>query len=343
MAGILFPRLISGFVETLERSSASVIRIDPVTKQRPSRMRVTTPDRSNDYVVFLWTITPGGPSPPRPAGEMRIQITNVTGFPLLAGVRTIVGGYSVDHNVYAFWDARRHVFFTQGSPSLQVDQRTLEDASHRGVATQLRPTREGQEVVVVVAPDSLLWYVQQGEPLHNAEGIAAGVAELVTATPEVEREFLDADTTEAGAARRYDLVQIMRAYREARFRPEVLRAYGYRCAICQTALKLVDAAHIIPVAHQGSTDEVDNGLALCRLHHAAYDNSLLGVRSDLSIVTNPAMVMKLQSLRLIAGWEEFRARLPHSITPPSHPDNRPRPEYLVTGLRARRWADDLIG
>ncbi len=148
--------------------------------------------------------------------------------------------------------------------------------------------------------------------------------------------------TEAGAARRYDLVQIMRAYREARFRPEVLRAYSYRFAICQTALKLVDAAHIVPVAQSGS-DEVNNGLALCRLHHAAYDNALLGVRSDLTIITNPAMTSKLRDLQLISGWEEFRNRLPPSITVPVLPDLRPRPDYLSSGLRARRWAEAHIG
>ncbi len=118
-------------------------------------------------------------------------MTNVTGLPLVAGVRTMVGGWSAEHNVYAFWDARRHVTFRQGSPSLQVDDSTLENASHLGIATQLRPTREGREVVVAVSPDSLLWYVQQGEPIHNTEGVAAAVPDLVAATPEVEREFLE--------------------------------------------------------------------------------------------------------------------------------------------------------
>jgi putative restriction endonuclease len=42
-------------------------------------------------------------------------------------------------------------------------------------------------------------------------------------------------------------------------------------------LKLPDAAHIVPVTFPDSTDEVTNGLGLCRLHHGAYDNGLLGV------------------------------------------------------------------
>lgn len=347
MAGIRFTRLVANFADTLERLGGTVI-VGSKIDHRPARMRVSTADTARLCDVYLWTIKPDAPSPPRPPDSFKVQFENpeshpLTGFPLLPGIRTIVGGWSVEHGVYAFWDARRHVRFGR-SPNCQVKGRTLTAAYHKGIATQIRETAEGQEVVVALKPDSLLWYVMEGEPLHNTgEDIVATVEDLVAASVETEREFLDADHTEAGAARRYDLVQIMRAFREARFRPEVLRAYSYRCTVCQTALKLVDAAHIIPVAHLGSTEGVDNGLALCRLHHAAYDNALLGVRSDLSIITNPALVTKLRALGLIAGWEEFRDRLPPSITPPTHPDNRPRPQNLITGLRARQWADDLIG
>lgn len=278
----------------------------------------------------------------RPAHERRIQITNVPRLPLEPGIRTLLGGWSEEFGVYAFWDARRHIHFSQTSPSLQVDAGVLETAGTVGIATQLRPTREGREVVVAVAPGSLLWYVQYGLPLHNAESDADHVVALAGASPEEEREFLDSSGSEVEAARRYDLVETMCAYREAKFRPAVLQAYSYRCAVCNCDLKLVDAAHIVPVSHPQSNDEVTNGLALCRIHHGAYDNALLGVQSDYRVVVNPSVVLRLHELQLDVGLDAFKRNLPERIRVPSSIEARPIKESLVLGLQTRRWPTALI-
>ena len=134
----------------------------------------------------------------------------------------------------------------------------------------------------------------------------------------------------------------MRAYRDAKFRPAVLRAYGYKCAVCECALKLVDAAHIVSVSYPQSTDEVTNGLALCRLHHGAFDNALLGVQSDYKVITNSDAEGRLRELRLDMGLREFKSRLPESIALPISLEMRPVPENLRLGLRARRWPAGLI-
>jgi len=343
MAGIRFSQLVDAFVATLERSSATVIRQQATDTIRPARLRVITGNKTTDCIVFLWTITPGGGGPDvRPANERRIQLTNVGGIPLEPGCRTLLGGWSEEFGVYAFWDARRHVRFSTHSPSLQVTSETLETASRVGIATYLRPAATGQEVVVAAAADSLLWYVENGLPLHNAEEDAPAAVDLAEAGPEEERNFLDESQTDIQAARRYDLVQTMRAYRDSQFRPAVLRAYAYRCTVCGCALKLVDAAHIVPVSYPDSTDEVTNGLAFCRLHHGAYDNGLLGVRSDYRVIVNPENESRLAELRLATGLEEFKARLPERITPPAVIETRPTPQRLIIGLRARRWPDNLV-
>jgi len=343
VAGMRFSRLLDDFIATLERSSATVIPTQHRDRRRPARIRVTTGEGVTDCIVFLWTITPGGGGPGvRPENERRIQMTNVSGIPLQPGRRTLLGGWSKEHCVYAFWDPRRHVRFSRKSPSLQVASETLEIASSVGIATYLRPTQQGVEVVVGVSPDSLLWYVQHGLPLHNAQGDALAVVDLARTTPEEERAFLDESENESQAARRYDLVQTMRAYRDAQFKPAVLRAYRNCCAVCGCALKLVDAAHIIPVSHPQSTDDVTNGVALCRLHHGAYDNALLGVQSDYRIVTNYEAESRLADLCLNMGLEDFRAALPERIRIPTHPEVRPSPTSLALGLRARSWPENLI-
>jgi putative restriction endonuclease len=43
---------------------------------------------------------------------------------------------------------------------------------------------------------------------------------------------------------------------------------------------LLDAAHIIPDNLPESEPTVNNGLALCKLHHAAFDSFMLGVTPD---------------------------------------------------------------
>jgi putative restriction endonuclease len=341
VAGIRFYSLVNRFVDAIERGSATVIRTRPRDEERPARLRVITSQRT-DCILFLWTITPGGGGVGvRPADERRIQITNVSRMPLEPGVRTLLGGWSEENDVYVFWDARRHIQFGS-SPSLQVNVNTLEAAARVGIATQLRPTDQGQEVVVAVSASSLLWYVENGSPLHNAEDDAPSVTDLAEATFEEEREFLDSATTEQESARRYDLVETMRAYRDSKFKPAVLQAYSYRCAVCDCDLKLVDAAHIVPVSHPSSTDDITNGLALCRLHHGAFDNALLGIQSDYRIVINSERAMRLQELRLATGLEVFQSRLPERIRVPASIEARPTPELLRLGLELRQWPARLI-
>jgi putative restriction endonuclease len=68
------------------------------------------------------------------------------------------------------------------------------------------------------------------------------------------------------------------------FRERVLRAYQRRCAICRLRhVQLLDAAHIIPDVDIGGEPLVRNGLSLCKLHHAAFDAHIVGVKPDFVI------------------------------------------------------------
>ena len=70
--------------------------------------------------------------------------------------------------------------------------------------------------------------------------------------------------------------------RDPAFRDEVLREYQRRCAVCDFDVRLgneligLEAAHIKWHA-AGGPDEVANGLALCGLHHKAFDRGALGL------------------------------------------------------------------
>ena len=334
-----FPLLVDRFVNDLERLGAAVT-VASVT-QKPARIRVVANDRVTDCLLFLWNITPGGgSSDSRPASERRVQVTAADRFTLEAGRRTIIGGWSEETGAWGFWDVMRHAQFSRKSPSLQMNVATLDRGFNDGVATQAK--QRSPEIVVSVSPAFLLWYVQDGAVLHNSGPDALEIPTLLEAEPESEQAFLNASVDEAQAHRRYRLVETMQAVRDARFRPAVLRAYSNQCAICPISLNLVDAAHIVPVSRPRSTDDVTNGIALCRLHHAAYDSGLLGVQSDHSILINPRMVERLEAIGFLHGLPEFRGLLRQKIRVPREPEVRPLAENLRLGMVERNWPADLI-
>ena len=76
--------------------------------------------------------------------------------------------------------------------------------------------------------------------------------------------------------------------RDPEFRNRVLRAYEYRCAVCEFDVRLgnttigLDAAHIR--WHQaGGPDIENNGLSLCVLHHKLFDRGAFTLTDQLEI------------------------------------------------------------
>jgi putative restriction endonuclease len=97
----------------------------------------------------------------------------------------------------------------------------------------------------------------------------------------IDRQF-SIKTQEIGEARReYITSTFQRRLHQRSFREKVLEAYQDQCAFCKLRHReLLDAAHIIPDRHPESKPTVDNGLALCKIHHAAYDSFIIGVTPE---------------------------------------------------------------
>ena len=65
------------------------------------------------------------------------------------------------------------------------------------------------------------------------------------------------------------------------FRTQVMLAYDGRCTVCNLGhSQLLDAAHIIADGEPGGLPVVPNGLAMCKIHHAAFDSRIMGIRPD---------------------------------------------------------------
>lgn len=89
------------------------------------------------------------------------------------------------------------------------------------------------------------------------------------------------------------------------FRVRVLHAYETSCAICKFRHpELLDAAHIIPDGQRGGEPIVTNGLALCKIHHAAYDNNLLGINSDGVVKVQGRLLSEVDGPMLLHGFQE---------------------------------------
>ena len=127
--------------------------------------------------------------------------------------------------------------------------------------------------------------------------------------------------------RRYAVVSTRRALREIDFRDRVLTAYGQRCAMCGVQLHLLDGAHILPAAHADSTDGTDNGVALCALHHRAFDGAFVTFDPDFRIRLNVGMVEELKAIEHAGGLKAFKKALRTILDLP--PDKKDRVQRLT--------------
>lgn len=117
----------------------------------------------------------------------------------------------------------------------------------------------------------------------------------------------------------------VRLYQQA-FREKVLYAYKSRCALCQLRhSELLDAAHIIPDGEPESKPTVDNGLSLCKLHHAAFDKYFIGITPDYIVEVREDILKEFDGPMLQHGLKELNG---NKILVPSKKIEKPNPDFL---------------
>jgi len=110
------------------------------------------------------------------------------------------------------------------------------------------------------------------------------------------------------------------------FRARVIRAYSTQCAMCRLRhADLLDAAHIIPDGRPRGEPVVSNGLSLCKIHHAAYDRNMIGIRPDLVVEVKPNILLEADGPMLRHGIQEMQGR---QIVVPSMRGDQPDPARL---------------
>ncbi len=111
------------------------------------------------------------------------------------------------------------------------------------------------------------------------------------------------------------------------FRGRIMHAYEQRCAVCALKHgKLLDAAHIIGDDKLHGVPSVENGLSLCKIHHAAYDTNLLGISPDYVVCINSELMDETDGPMLLHGLQEMDGR---GLTLPRRRADRPSKERLA--------------
>lgn len=128
------------------------------------------------------------------------------------------------------------------------------------------------------------------------------------------------------ARRSYITATVRQRVHQRSFRERVLQAYREQCALCRLRHEeLLDAAHIIPDTEPEGEPVVSNGIALCKLHHAAFDRQFLAVRPDYVIEIRRDILQESDGPMLLHGLKEMHQK---RIILPQAPEQQPNPTFL---------------
>jgi len=129
----------------------------------------------------------------------------------------------------------------------------------------------------------------------------------------------------ADPRRAYATASFRRRLHQVAFRQRVLRAYAERCALCRLRhQELLDAAHITPDSDAEGEPVVSNGVALCKLHHAAFDRFFFAIRPDYVIEVRPSVLLESDGPMLIVGLQQINGQIIHLPRRPSDLPDRAR-------------------
>jgi putative restriction endonuclease len=188
--------------------------------------------------------------------------------------------------------------------------------------------------------------MQLGRPLIYLYGIEPGLYEPIfpcyvvgdkpgSLSFEVSRDDAAAIALEAGLSpeivvsikKAYGTATVKRRLHQDRFRQVVVRAYRTRCAVCAIRHDgLLDAAHILEDRDERGLPEIPNGMALCKIHHAAYDQNILGITPDYLVSIRSDILEEIDGPMLLHGLKEMNEK---KILLPSYPGHRPNVDFLA--------------
>jgi putative restriction endonuclease len=170
------------------------------------------------------------------------------------------------------------------------------------------------------------------KPLANVYVPIIGVR-VIDVRPEHRQFVIDLDDSgmrpspTATLDKRYVERLVKQRVHQPVFRARVLNAYNKRCAICTLKYaELLDAAHILPDTDERGLPVVTNGMAMCTIHHRAYDQNFLGVSPDYVVHINERMLADSDGPMLQYGLQAMNGK---PLELPARREDQPDREHLA--------------
>jgi putative restriction endonuclease len=223
----------------------------------------------------------------------------------------------------AGWRAALSIMTAQGRP--YADEEGLDGLHRYKLRRDQGGTAENEGLRVAMRDQvPLIWFYGVAPGVFNAIFPVWLTAEepehdqFVLALTENQR-VVPASSPVEETFRRYLIAETKRRLHQPVFASQVMLAYETRCAVCALGHReLLDAARIIPDGDPRGLPIVRNGLALCKIHHAAYDQNILGIRPDYVVEIQHRLLVEIDGPMLLHGLQEHHAKplmqLPHRRT-----------------------------
>ncbi|MBI2759172.1 MAG: HNH endonuclease [Chloroflexi bacterium] len=139
----------------------------------------------------------------------------------------------------------------------------------------------------------------------------------------------------------FESKKIVRITRETKlrsraFKQAIKEAYDFKCAVCGMKIHSpdalhweVEAAHIVPHRANGK-DDILNGIALCRLHHWAFDVGWFTLEDNFKILTSRKIQDLPADLGRLGNYEFMRqlSKENPAISLPKEKDIYPHPNAI---------------
>lgn len=180
---------------------------------------------------------------------------------------------------------------------------------------------------------------EQATPDHYDEKMTAHLEDEIAQS---SKRLLESLTEDATTTREQKNESTTGGYsRDPSFSRNVKDAYDHTCAVCGAKRAApngafeVEAAHIYPVSgadgdeDQGGPDEIGNGIALCRMHHWAFDNGWFTIEDDYTIT--------VRDRPDLPGYTEIKKYDGEQLRLPDAEEHYPEVEF-VRAHRLRIWS-----
>ena len=189
------------------------------------------------------------------------------------------------------------------------------EASETGIANYIDTNNQS---IISFKPQYLGLYLENFESMHLLDR-----EELEDLIKKSDEYNVENSVNELDYKNRKITITHTRYRRDPKFRLSVYNAYNHKCAMCGIQLELVEAAHIVPHSDDRGTDDITNGICLCKLHHAAYDNSLIFFDQKFKIKMNDEKIQYLIKIGKDSGLHHLNKISFDEIKLPLNPIHKP--------------------